>query len=520
MSTFQSRKHNPLINVSALLLLGAGYFSPAALAVAELPKPVPSSSSSSSSSSGTEKYQVPYDVQSLKGKLDHMPMFNSNSPEIVPGAGILLSTLDPKNKKHPEAHLKYAVKGQFSIFFHHINRQEDKSERKLLTASLLAFNPGAEKATITINSLASYVSQPDAPVHPIAPLVPDDEGTVYAGQGDRVASDYVRGAAVLKEPFTISVSPHSYALVTELPIKVYGPISTLNGRSYFALAEASKPVQLALVAAFSDPDKHIERERAINEMWHPQSAHAEMLANAEHGTAFGAHPGAEPNVKNIGALVKILEDDGLSGPREGDKKKPTEPDSTLPVVYGRVSGIQSGCTLTASRCINLENATPLAVAYPISTVTQGTMGTDEVQAAPLVKRYPNSAYAAHGNYCVHYQVDLKLNNKDKQPRAVEIALSTPLKYDKPESGLTFFKEQATAVFFRGVIKVSQSEDGKFDDLKDVHYYHLVEHRGERVAPFTKVDVPSGDKKNIRVELYYTPDATPPQVLTVDSALAK
>jgi hypothetical protein len=467
---------------------------------------------------GPEKYQLPYDVQPLKGKLDKMLMFNSNSPEIVPDNGILLSTLDPKNKRHPEAHLKYAVKGQFAIFFHHINRQEDKSERKLLTASLLAYNPGAEKATITINSLASYVSQPDAPVHQIPPLVDDDNGTVYAGQGDRVVSDYVRGAAVLKEPFTISVAPHSYALVTELPIKVYGPVSTLNGRSYFALAEASKPVQLGLVAAFSDPDKHIEKERALSEMWHPQSAHAEMVANAKHGTAFGAHPGSEPNVKSIGGLVKILEEDGLSGPREGDKKKPTEPKSTDPIVYGRVSGIQTGCTLTANRCLNIMPAAPLAVAFPISTVEKGTMGTGDVQAAPLIKRYPNSAYAAHGNYCVHYQVDLKLNNKDKQMRRVDIALSTPLKYDQGEEGLTFYKEQATAVFFRGVIKVTQSLSDKFDDGTS-HYYHLVEHRGERVAPFTQVDIAPDDKKFVRVELYYTPDATPPQVLTVDSALS-
>ena len=66
-------------------------------------------------------YRVDYDIRPLKGKLDHIPVLNSNSPEIVPDSGILLSTLDPQQMKHPEAHLNYPVKGPFAIFFHHIN---------------------------------------------------------------------------------------------------------------------------------------------------------------------------------------------------------------------------------------------------------------------------------------------------------------------------------------------------------------------------------------------------------------
>ncbi|MBU6452911.1 MAG: DUF3370 family protein [Cyanobacteria bacterium REEB67] len=459
------------------------------------------------------EYNVDYDIQPLKGKLDRVPMFNSNSPEIVPDSGILLSTLDPKNKRHPEAHLKYAVKGPFTIFFHHINRQDESGPRKLLIISLLVYNPASSKASLTFHSLASYVSQPDAPVpvQPLPPLCADDEGKVYAGQGDRVASDYVRGAADFKYPFTINVAPRSYALVSELPVKVYGA-SSANGRSYFAEAEAKKPIQLALLGSFREDLEVFER----SEVWRPQSATDEMEDLIERGSAFGAGRKDRGN-RDLHSLQKMLEEDNLAGPREGDKRAPTPPGSKQAIVYGRVSGVQLGSTLTAERSLDLQVATPLAVAYPVSSVEQGTMGTGEIQAAPLIRRYKNSAYAAHGNYCVHYQIDLKITSHDKATRSVAIALSSPLKTDKNEDYLTFFKEQARPVFFRGVIKVSESDNqGKIADDAPAHYYHLVAHRGERLPPFTRLQMEPGENRTVRIELYYTPDATPPQMLTIDS----
>ncbi|MBS1990857.1 MAG: DUF3370 domain-containing protein [Cyanobacteria bacterium SZAS LIN-3] len=460
-----------------------------------------------------ETYAIDYDIRPLKGKLDKIPVLNSNSPEIVPGEGILLSTLDPFETGHPEAHLKYAVKGPFSIFFHHINKQEDKSARQVLTVSMLVFNPGFSKAILTFNSLASYVSQPDAPVYTIPPLVEDDQGKVYAGQGDRVVSDYVRGKADLAEPFTMSVAPRSYALVTELPIKVYGPVSTLNGRTYYACANASKPLQFALLATFA---RESAKENDEHGIWHPEGALDNMIALSREGTTgsvAGLHE--KPSHERLTTLVKLCDQGGLAGPREGDKKLPTVPHSKQSIVYGRVSGVQIGANYTAARTITLEPQKTLALAYPISSVEQGTMGTGEVQAAPLLKRYPTSAYAAHGNYCVHYQVDLKLVNHCKQSRFVDIALSTPLKTDKRENKLSYYREENKRVFFRGVIKVSVADgSGKF--TSPGHYYHLVSHRGEKLPPFAKYEMEAGTNKLVRIELFYTPDATPPQMLTVDS----
>jgi len=248
-------------------------------------------------------------------------------------------------------------------------------------------------------------------------------------------------------------------------------------------------------------------------MWHPENALTNMITINRASTAGGAPSSRE----RLTDLVKVADEDGLAGPREGDKRAPTAPHSKEAIVYGRVSGVQLGTKYVASHSLALQPKKDLAVAYPISALEQGTMGTGEVQTAPLVKRYPNSAYAAHGNYCVRYTVDLKLVNKCKKSRFVDIALSSPLKTDKTDTSLTYLKEQDKHVFFRGVIKVVEADvRGKLGQ-GTVHYYHLVAHRGERLPPFTRFELEAGTNKLVRIELYYTPDATPPQMLTVDSS---
>jgi hypothetical protein len=64
----------------------------------------------------------PQQVKPLPGKLDTIPIFNSNSPELVESDGILLSTFPPEGKKTPSAHLNYPFQGRFDIFSHHIVR--------------------------------------------------------------------------------------------------------------------------------------------------------------------------------------------------------------------------------------------------------------------------------------------------------------------------------------------------------------------------------------------------------------
>lgn len=62
------------------------------------------------------------EVRALPGSLDEVPVFNSNSPEVVQQDGILLSTFPPEGMANPEAHLNYAFNGRFDIFAHHIAR--------------------------------------------------------------------------------------------------------------------------------------------------------------------------------------------------------------------------------------------------------------------------------------------------------------------------------------------------------------------------------------------------------------
>jgi hypothetical protein len=59
------------------------------------------------------------EVRSLPGKLDTVPVFNSNSPEWIKAEGILLSTFPSNGKKTPAAHLNFPFQGRFDLFAHH-----------------------------------------------------------------------------------------------------------------------------------------------------------------------------------------------------------------------------------------------------------------------------------------------------------------------------------------------------------------------------------------------------------------
>ncbi|MEN9235352.1 MAG: DUF3370 family protein, partial [Gloeomargarita sp. GMQP_bins_25] len=62
----------------------------------------------------------PQVVRPLPGGLNAVPLFNSNSPELVFTEGILLSTFPPQGMRHPHAHLHYAFRGEFAAFLHHL----------------------------------------------------------------------------------------------------------------------------------------------------------------------------------------------------------------------------------------------------------------------------------------------------------------------------------------------------------------------------------------------------------------
>src|SRR5262249_40459712 len=141
-----------------------------------------------------------------------------------------------------------------------------------------------------------------------------------------------------------------------------------------------------------------------------------------------------------------------------------------------------------------------SVSYPISTVDQGTLGTGQVQSAPLVVRYPDTAYQAHGNYAVKYDLTLHLYNGSDQKRTISIAMQSPIKTNEQLGGLKFNDPPPARVFFRGTIEIEQGSAcsrGK--------YFHLVLNQGERGHPLVTLALDSHTLQTVRVEFLYPPD---------------
>jgi hypothetical protein len=444
-------------------------------------------------------------VSPLKGGLDKAPMFNSNCPEVVQSEGILLSTLSGRGKDIPENHLSYIFKDQeIAIFFHHLNKQPQSSERKILYLTLVAYNPDKVKvATLTLDKRASFLSQPDAPFVQRPTIERDDDNTLFAGPGDRVTGDYLHNVARLKQEHIVHIQPCEYRPIEFLPVPVKGLTSFSNGRSYLAWGKVKGKVQLALVATFA----------------------TETLQS--------------PDMERI---KKMLVESYLAKPREYATKHPSNNRSKGPFIYGRVAGVSRGRMWSSKTKWSLLAGKPLAAAFPISSLKGGTFGTKQIQAAPLFRRYDDTAYSAHGNYCLCYTIDLQVRNDDSKERTVIFKLSTPLKSDKAEPIKYSENEENAALkttsepksiplskptsmplsmplskptFYRGSVRVSTGIDG----LTNGDFWHLVMHKGEDPGPLGAYTIAPRETRFFQIELFYPPDATPPQVLSIDSPLS-
>ena len=160
----------------------------------------------------------PQEVRSLPGQLDAVPVFNSNSPELIGTEGILLSTFPPDGKQYPGAHLNFPLQGRFDVFAHHVFRALSPEDLRSVYLGVIAYNPGTEPVTIDVLQAASYLSQPDAPFIELPTSVDNPDGTVYAGPGSRVMSDVLRGQRQDLFPPVIVIPPQDYGLLLNLPI--------------------------------------------------------------------------------------------------------------------------------------------------------------------------------------------------------------------------------------------------------------------------------------------------------------
>ncbi|MEO1095558.1 MAG: DUF3370 domain-containing protein [Cyanobacteria bacterium J06638_28] len=417
------------------------------------------------------------DVRSLPGQLDMVPMFNSNSPEWVKTEGILLSTLPPDGKAHPEAHLNSAFQGHFNLFAHHFSHTPPDS--KTLYVGILLRNASSETATVDIGPAASYELR-EAPFQEQPPQADNPTGAIHAGPGSRAVDWVMRGQHQTDIPEQLVIPPGEEVMLLNHSMPVRNLARPVNGRSTFIQAHSDQPVYAASLAMYA-PIDHEGKER--------QPTLAEWRT--------------------------LLHTGSLAGPRD---KVPTPPEQQSgELIYGRVAGVQMGSTWSG---ILADDGSPVltippvgeAIAYGISTLRGGRLGTDQVQTAPLIARYPDTAYAAHGNYGVHYDLTLPLFNPTQATKTVTLSLETPLKEDSLSTGaLRFRTPPLTHPFFRGTVRL-QYADAQGEPVD--RYIHLWHRAGQVVEPLLTLDLAPGSQQVIQASFIYPPDSTPPQVLTI------
>ncbi len=420
------------------------------------------------------------EVRPLPGELDRVPVFNSNSPEVVLTPGILLSTFPPEGKQVPDAHLNFAFQGRFDVFSHHIARARLPEETRTFYQGLMAYNPTAETVTIEVLQAGSYLTSPDALFIELPDRVEDAEGKVYSGPGSRVMNAVLRGNRQEMFPQKWEIPPGGTVMLMNAPIPVGTVVPSSNARSTMMRLSSSGYVYLANLAMRS-PLTDDGKERA----------------------------------PTLVEWQRLLENGGFAGPRD---TPPTSLDpSNIDVVFGRVAGVAQGSQWRSHLTDDPNSETltipPLgqAFAYALSTVHRITLGTGQIQSAPMLARYPDTAYFAHANYGIEYNLSLPLYNSSDRAQTVRLEFSSPLKEDEDMDALLFFNPRDRQVFFRGTIRVRYPDE---KGVTQTRYLHLVQRRGQQGEPLLTLTLPPGDRRLVEVDFLYPPDATPPQVLTV------
>ncbi|MBD2102161.1 DUF3370 domain-containing protein [Leptolyngbya sp. FACHB-261] len=415
-------------------------------------------------------------------------MFNSNSPEVVVTEGILLSTFPPSYGRVARAHLDQLLSGEFELFAHHIARERTPGDLTSLYIGILLHNPGRQPVTVDVLNAASYLSQPDAPFVDLPALVEDPTGSVYAGPGSRVTSDFVRRQFPQQRdaqiwPTRLVLAPGESQMLMNLPIPIRELTPPLNGRSTLIRVRSNGPVYAASLGLYARQDADGSEQAPTLQEWET-----------------------------------LLREGDIAGPRDRPPT-PIVEKPTGPVIYSRVAGVARGVRWQAyitdsdtQRSLTIP-AAGQALSYVLNTVYRNTFGTGQVQSAPLLRRYEDTAYQAHGNYSIHYDLTLPLRNPTAQPQTVTLAIQTPLKLpnDQAQGSLSFLEPPGRQVMFRGTIRLRYRDD---QGLPVNRFVHLVQRQGQQGEPLVTLQLPPGSERLVQVDYFYPPDATPHQVLTL------
>ena len=418
----------------------------------------------------------PQTVAPLPGGLDAVLMVNDNNPELITAPGVLLSTFPSAGRSHPEAHLDLGLNGRFDLFSHHVYAGRPESLESTLWLAVLAQPRGSQPVTLRLLAGATALSQatdrqqPAAPFLPLPALLPQD-GTVFSGPGSRVATELLsrQRSPLLPQQWTLTPGQPTTLLVLPLPVRGLDPL--LNGRNLQLRLQSDGPVSLATLAAFGSGDQPPPDAR-----WATQ----------------------------------------LDGPLSPREHSPTPRGSKGPIIYSRVSGVQVGSTWRTTltdpgqRWLSTSRA---PISWPISALERGSLGSGQVQTAELKRAYPGTAWAAHGNYGVEYDLAIPLRNTGRTPVQLQLQLDSPLKHDQPLGGLRFNAASGKAVLFRGTVEVS-GLDGEAGQPSGRRQFHLVQRSGQQGPALGTVSLAAGAQRQLQVRLIYPADATPPQVLSL------
>ena len=423
-------------------------------------------------SKDVSSFERQQEVRPLPGQLDELLLLNDNNPELITGEGILLSTF-PTNQG-----LNVALNGRFDLFSHHVYAGKPEELASTLWLAVLAQPVGTEPVTLDVIGGSTSLSQGTKPGQTAAPFLPlpslmaETTTPIASGPGSRVAGDLLRGEQAPELPKQINIAPGHASALLVLPIPVAGLDPLLNGRNLQLRLQSSAPVYLATVAAYGNNDSPPSNQR-----W------------------------------------KALLSAGTHSPKE---HQPTPRGSKGRMIYSRVSGVQIGSTWTGtladpgSTTLNINEA---PISWPISSLERGDLGTAQVQTAELQRFDKGTAWAAHGNYGVEYDLTLPLRNPDHRSRTVAIALESPDKRGSSTSKLQFKPGNSGPIMFRGPIELT-GLDGANGRAMGRRRFHLVLRRGQEGPRLGTVSLAPGESRRVRVRLVYPADATPPQVLTV------
>ncbi|MGD1906825.1 MAG: DUF3370 domain-containing protein [Leptolyngbyaceae cyanobacterium] len=463
------------------------------------------------------------EIRPLPGGLDAVPVFNSNSPELVQEEGILLSTFPTDGMAEGDAHLDFAFEGRFDIFAHHVARGLHPGDRRTLFMGTVVYNPSDEPVSLDVLQGVSYLSQ-EAPFRNLPAYVANPVGLVFAGPGSRTVTDILQGRHQDQWPETISIPSRQAYLLMNAPIPLRRlPIPTdatlPPGLPLPGEAIQASNVVVASSDTDSDPLNVIANDRPL-----PSNGRSALLYLTSSGPVHVANLAmyaprnsrGEERAPTLREWLNLLTTSGLAGPRD---IAPTNPDtySFGRFFYGRVAGVAQGSEWSAF-VTDGPNDTRLTIpevgqafSYVVSTVDRNTLGTGQIQSAPIVARYDDTAYRAHGNYGIHYNLSFPLYNPTESSQTVVLKLQTPLQDEDLSEGLRFRNPPDDRIFFRGTVRI-RYPNGL--GLMQSRYIHVVQRRGQEGEPLLQFRIPAGVQRLVEVELIYPPDATPPQVLTL------